>query len=240
MVDISREPRPPRRLIVADVMSAPAVTVTSDAPFKEIIDLLRSRRISAVPVVDTDGRSLGIVSEADLLLKEEATGEEPLDAGLRLRRRHALEQKAHALVARDVMSSPAITTTTETRLAAAARSMRTHGLKRLVVVGEEGTVVGVVSRRDILAVFARSDDDIHLDVVEGVLPRWLWVDPAKVTVAVTDGVVDLAGELELRSDTEALLELVQGLEGVVAVRSALGFRFDDRRHPATQHEPLRD
>jgi CBS domain-containing protein len=97
-----------------------------------------------------------------------------------------------------------------------------------VALDANNQLVGIVSRRDLLAGFSRSDDDIRADVVEGVIPRWLLVDPVHVRVQVHGGVVRLEGTVERRSDAEVLPHLVRGLDGVVDVDSALEYGLDDR------------
>jgi osmotically-inducible protein OsmY len=105
--------------------------------------------------------------------------------------------------------------------------MHGKGLKRLPVVDEGGVLIGIVSRRDLLKAYARTDEDIRRDVVEGVMIRCMFLDPSIVTVGVFDGVVTLTGEVERRSEVEILARLVGGLDGVVGVRSHLSFRYDD-------------
>jgi CBS domain-containing protein len=105
--------------------------------------------------------------------------------------------------------------------------MHAHDVKRLVVVGEDGTLLGIVSRRDLLGAFTRADEEIRLDIVEGVLPRWLGIDPKPVDVSVAGGIVLLRGGLPRRSDIEILVALVTGLDGVVEVDSQLRYDFDD-------------
>jgi CBS domain-containing protein len=120
--------------LVEDLMTTPVVTVGPATPFKEIVARLAEHRVSAVPVVDDDGWVLGVVSEADLLLKEEFP--EP-DKGIPLwwTKRHRLERtKAAAAVARDLMTLPVVAIAPEATVAEAARRMHTAGVKRLLVV----------------------------------------------------------------------------------------------------------
>ena len=216
----------PRRLVVGDVMSKPAITVSMDATFKEIAQTLEANGIGGMPVLDADGRIAGVVSEGDLLPKEGdrdgavAPWWQPVARGEELR-------KAHARIARELMSSPAITVTPQRRLAEAARLMERHHVKRLAVVDEYGDLVGVVTRRDVLRAFCRPDADIRHDVVEGVISGWLGLDPTSMHVQVSNGVVLLQGELERRSDVDVLTHLVEGLDGVVGVESQLRYLRDD-------------
>ncbi|MGA8014986.1 MAG: CBS domain-containing protein [Candidatus Dormiibacterota bacterium] len=224
----------PHRMTAGDVMSTELITAAPTTPIKQVAGLLVEHRISGVPVVNPEGGIVGIITEADLLLgKEAAIGDrfESLAAPVRERRVRA---KARAEVASEAMSSPAVTIEPETTLAAAARLMRKHGVKRLPVVDAQQRLVGILSRHDILSALARPDPEIHREVVDGVLPRWLGLRPDAVDVAVDEGVVTLSGGLERRSDADILTHLVEGLDGVVAVRSRLSFRWDDLRAQPTR------
>ena len=209
---------------VASVMTADVVTVSPGALYKEVIERLRERRVSAVPVVDSERRVIGVVSEADLLLKEERRGHEP---GGALVHPHGDAAKAEARNAAALMSAPAVTVRPEATLTEAARLMHSQHVKRLPVVDGEGRLVGIVSRADLLLVFLRSDDSIGREIREDLLLHTLVIDPATVRVAVDDGVVQLDGEVETRSLALILTRLVKAVEGVVAVESRLRWRVDD-------------
>jgi CBS domain-containing protein len=103
-----------------------------------------------------------------------------------------------------------------------------HRIKRVVVLDGDDQMVGIVSRRDLLAGFNRSDADIRADVIEGVIPRWLMIDPSGLEVEVHGGVVRIEGTVDLRSDADILAHLVRGLDGVVDVDSAVKYGLDDR------------
>jgi CBS-domain-containing membrane protein len=217
--------------------SRPVVAVETTG-FKEIAGLLAEYRISALPVVDDSGRLVGVVSEADLLLKEAFGVQDDrhlIESG-RTRREHA---KAGALLARDLMTSPAVTIGTEAPIAEAARLMHDRGVKRLPVVDEDGSVVGIVTRSDLLRVFLRPDAMIREDVVEGLIVKALWMDPNTIQVRVTGGVVDLSGQVDRKSDIRILTNLVGGLDGVVGVVEKLRFSYDDTRARNTDLAPLK-
>jgi CBS domain-containing protein len=189
-------------------------------------------------VVDADNRPIGVVSEADLLPKAEhlvPLPRQPWDRPRGGRDRARLE----AAVAADMMSSPVVTVTPQATIAMAAHRMREASVKRLVVVDEHGRVAGIVSRADLLRVFVRDDDEIRRDVVDGVILRWLWIDPVTVGVSVEDGVVTLTGTVERRSDAELLVELAGGVEGVSSISSTLEYEFDDRKTEPTSEARLR-
>jgi CBS domain-containing protein len=213
---------------VSSVMTARPVMAAETTSFKEIAGLLAEYRISALPVVDDAGRLVGVVSEADLLLKEAFGPAEHhrLVESSRTRRERA---KAGALLARDLMTSPAVTIGPGAPIAEAARVMHDKSVKRLPVVDEDGRVVGIVTRSDLLRIFLRPDALIREDVVEGLIVRTLWMDPKPIEVHVTSGVVELSGEVDRKSDIPVLTNMVGALDGVVGVVERLRYRYDDTR-----------
>lgn len=211
---------------VKDVMTRTVVVVRDSTPFKEVVRRMQEHRVSAVPVVDEFGRTLGVVSEADLILKEDAN----LDGDGRLfeGRRHRHERAKHAAeTAAALMTSPAITVGPDATLGEAVRLMTKHAIKRLPVAGPDGRVVGIVSRSDLLKVFLRTDGEISREIREDVVRRTLWIDPATIRVVVHDGVVTLEGQIERRSLIPVLLALTHAVEGVVGVDSRLSYMIDD-------------
>ncbi|MGW1911566.1 CBS domain-containing protein [Streptomyces sp. NPDC002076] len=200
---------------VSDVMTRAVVAVGRKAPFKDIVERMDQWRVSALPVLEGDGRVVGVVSEADLLLKEEFRNSDP-DRFTQLRRLSDLA-KAGAVCADEVMSTPAVTVHADATLAEAARIMALRHVKRLPVVNAEGVLEGVVSRGDLLKVFLRPDndlaDEIRRDVVDPLFPAP--VEP--VHVMVTEGVVTLTGRVQDGARIPLAARLTHGVEGVVGV-----------------------
>ncbi len=225
-----RAPSGWRRTTVSDVMTSGVLSVGPAAHFTEIAAVLFTGAVRAVPVLDGDGRLLGVVSEADLLVTVER--EEPADGRHRWRPRHTQRPgpvaKAGARTARELMSAPAVTVAPDTTLARAARTMRERGLSWLPVVDTDGRVAGVLGRSDLLSVFMRDDAAIRAEVVEGVLLQTMLIDPVRVAVGVEDGVVTLTGELDTHMDAELAVRFVERVEGVVDVVDRLSWRVDDR------------
>jgi CBS-domain-containing membrane protein len=216
------------RHTVESVMTAEVVTVRPATAFRELVRLLEQHRISALPVVDDTGRLVGIVSEADLLIKEgypHGTG----DVGtVQAVRHHRRLGKAAGTCAAEVMAAPVITVPTGTAVADAARLMVRLGVKRLPVVDTTGALVGIVTRADLLKVFLRPDPAIRWEVEHDLVRGKLGIPAGEVQVEVRGGVVALRGELERRSQLAALVRQVQAVEGVVAVDAQLGWRVDDQ------------
>lgn len=215
------------RSLVKDLMTTPVVTVEPTTPFKEIVARLAEHRLSAMPVVDDVGRVLGVVSEADLLLKEEFPQPDQ-DIPLFWTRRRRLErEKATATVARDLMTVAVVSIAPEATAPEAARRMHTAGVKRLPVVDRGGRLVGIVSRGDLLKVFDRSDAAIRREIIEDVIVGEFMMAPNRFFLHVTDGVVVLQGRVERRSLVPYLVRSVQGVEGVVRVENRLTSDVED-------------
>ncbi|MFJ8593467.1 CBS domain-containing protein [Streptomyces sp. NPDC093598] len=198
---------------VRDLMSDAVVRVQGGTPFKEIAHLLQEYDITAVPVVDDQERPRGVVSEADLLHKMGGGPEDGADEVDGLLR----PAKARATDAAGLMTSPALCAREDWSVVDAARVMARHGVKRLLVVDDEGRLIGVVSRSDLLRVFLRSDQAIRREIVEEVLVKALGEAPSAVQVDVTNGHVVLSGLLSSRTEAPVLEEMCRDVDGVVAV-----------------------
>ena len=211
---------------VENVMTRDVVCVNKDTGYKDMVKLLAARRVSAMPVVDDGRHVLGVVSEADLLLKQE----KPARPGIRLlstRRRRRERAKAMATVAAALMSQPAITISTQATLTEAARRLHAAGVKRLPVVDAVGRLVGIISRVDLLKMFLRSDEALHREIVEDIILGDLLMGPNRFDVHVEDGVVVLQGRCERRSLIPTVVRAVADVEGVVRVENRLGYDVDD-------------
>lgn len=215
-------------LSVRDVMSTGVVTVAPDLGYKQIVDLLVEFGVSAVPVVDGERHVLGVVSEADLLHKVEFNGADVHARLFERRRRRLAKEKAGGETAEALMTAPAVTVGASATLTEAAQLMEHRNVKRLPVVDDDGFLVGIVSRRDLLRRYLRADDTIRDDVIESVLRGIMWIDPIEVDVTVADGHVTLAGKIDRRSSAQIAVRLIRRLDGVVGVTDDdLAWGFDD-------------
>ncbi|MYQ43606.1 CBS domain-containing protein [Streptomyces sp. SID4985] len=196
-------------------MTRAVVAVGSGTLFRDMVERLEQWKVGALPVLEGDGRVIGVVSEADLLPKEEFRDGEP-DRLTQLRRMADLA-KAGAVTAGELMSTPAVTVHADATLPEAARIMAVKGVKRLPVIDAQGALVGVVSRGDLLKVFLRSDaelaDEIRRSVVDVLFPAP--VEPVHVMVA--DGVATLTGCVRDAERIELAARMTRGVEGVVGV-----------------------
>ncbi|MEU0022212.1 CBS domain-containing protein [Streptomyces rochei] len=206
--------------IVGEVMTRDVVHTRRTTPFKEVVRLLDHHRISGLPVVDADDKVLGVLSGSDLV-RNQAHRDGPAPPP--------------SVTAGDVMSSPAITVHPEQTVPDAARLMERRGVERLPVVDEADRLIGIATRRDLLRVFLRADDDIRRQVTEEIVVTAMGLPSDAVRVAVRDGVVTLDGRVEARSQVPELVHAVWRLDGVVGVVNGLGFRIDDRESPTPSH-----
>jgi CBS domain-containing protein len=220
---------------VTDVMTSDVITVRPDASLKEVAAVLAEHRISGVPVVDEDGKVLGVVSEADILFKERGPSERKGKFAAFTDPTHGTggELKLEARTAVDAMTAPARTIAPWRSVSSAAAQMLDEGVNRLPVV-ENSCLVGIVTRADLVRAFARPDAEIGREIREEVLERGLLLEtPGSVTVAVDEGKVTLGGTMRMRTDAELARTLVAKVPGVVEVDSSIGWREDNRKRRST-------
>lgn len=215
-----------------DVMQTKVITATPDTTVRNIAKRLLASRISAVPVVDDDGRLVGIVSEGDLMRRPESGTERRPSWWLSLLA--STEETALAYVmahgghARDVMTRELITVNEDTSLEEIAETLEKHRIKRVPVL-RDGRLVGIVSRADLLhglvarqgtAVPSADDRTIRASVETafqkaGVRPRFL-------NVVVSGGIVHLWGVVETDAEKQAARVAAESVPGVKGVRDELG------------------
>lgn len=212
---------------IRELMTADVVTIGPDASLKEAARRMLEAGVSGLPVVDADGRLIGIITEADFVSAE---------ADRRQGRRRRLlaflvredEMPAKERRVGDVMTEEVAVISPEADHADAARLMEKERVKRLPVV-EDDRIVGIVSRTDILRAFVRPDEDIVEEIREQVMRHVLWIDPNRVEIECVDGNVVLTGRLETRSDANLLVELTRRLDGVVSVKDRLTWEVDNTK-----------
>jgi CBS domain-containing protein len=206
---------------VKDVMTTQVVGVGTAASFKEMVVMMRKSRVSALPVIDGEGRVIGVVSEADMLNKQADLDTEPgmLSSLLRFTER----EKAAGVTAAELMTTPPVTIGPGAPVAEAARLMRDRRVKRLPVINDTGLLIGIISRADVLRVFARPDADIRREAGEEVIAETFLADSPSVAVTVHDGIVTLAGRTDTGQLARALVMAIRQIDGVVAVRDQLSY-----------------
>jgi CBS domain-containing protein len=215
--------------LVKDVMTTHVIAVRKNATFKDMAARLREHRVSAFPVLDDDNKVIGIVSEADLLTKE-ALDSGGKGAGFL---HHREQAKAAGLTAADLMTTPPVTIGPKDFVTHAARLMYSRRVKRLPVIDEDGCLVGIVSRADVLSVYSRPDSDIRHDIIEHVILDALLTDPSRFTITVKEGIVTVEGMPETASVGHDMIEEIRHVEGVVAVRDRLSYPRAQRAVPVS-------
>ena len=182
-------------MLVRDVMTSPAVTLPSDTPLKRGLVMLDKHAVTMMPVTNASGQIVGVLSEADVLRNSDPPQAPrqpvPTTAG-------GADQESR-LIAR-LMNRHPVTVLDTADLATAAQLMSDAAVKSLPVVDEDDRVLGVISRRDLVHVLARTDDDIERDLVD--LLRRIGTD---WTVDVRNGAVTVGGPI--RPAERAVAEL---------------------------------
>lgn len=219
-------------MLVRDVMVAPVITVEPSASVQEVAKLLLEKRISAVPVLDGDGKLVGIVSEGDLLHRVEAGTERHRSWWLQAlieRDRLADEYvKSHGRKVSDVMTRNVITASPETPLHEVASLMEKNAVRRLPIL-ENGQLVGIVSRANLLQAVASarqihdvtpSDTEIR-DRILASLKKEKWAHTGLLNVTVSNGVVDIWGLAESEAERKAIRVAAESTPGVDVVHDNL-------------------
>ena len=206
--------------IVADVMTRDVVSVRLDTPMRDVVNALGDHGVSGVPVLDMRRHVVGVVTEADLMVEQAAVGG-VVGPAMRHRLQRQAVTGAMARTAAELMTSPAVTLEPGARLTAAAATMARRGVKRLPVVDDDQQLIGIISRRDVLSVYRRSDAELAEDIRSEVLRMTIRTTSDQVRAEVVDGVVTLRGTVPHRMLIAIVIALTEAIEGVVDVRNEL-------------------
>lgn len=204
---------------VADLMTTDVMTAAPGDALKDVARALAGKGVSGLPVVDSTGHVLGVLSEADILAKE-------VDGTLRTSALHRflegppVDDRFDAMTVGEAMTSPPITITANRPVTEAASMMLTEGINRLPVVDDAGRLVGLVTRADLVRAFARDDAAIEAELIQ-VIREDLWLDPRSVEITVENGVVELSGELQSEDEARIVALFARRIPGVVEVSSTL-------------------
>ena len=218
-----------------DVMTSPVITVKATTTVKEVARLFLERRISAAPVLDDQGKLVGIVSEGDLVHRSEISTERRRpwwlvlmagDEGL------AAEYiRAHATRVDDLMSRNVITAAPDTPLHEIAEMLEKYGIKRLPIV-RDGQLVGIVSRANLVQAIATSGSKLDVPLSDATIREKLlthlnkqsWAHTAVLNATVNGGVVDLWGFVESDTERKAIRVAAEATAGVRAVNDHMTAR----------------
>ena len=218
-----------------DVMTTRVVTVGPETTVREIAGVLHEKGVSAVPVVDDDGGLLGIVSEGDLIRRQEI-GTERKRGSWWLRMLGGTESlaidytKSHGMHARDVMTRDVITVSESASLVDIAEKLETRRIKRVPVL-RDGALAGIVSRANLVQALASrpeqapeqtsGDDETIREKVTGILDSEPWTS-TWTTVIVSNGIVDLYGKVSTQAERDASRIAAENVPGVAAVNDHRG------------------
>jgi CBS domain-containing protein len=218
-------------LTAADVMTRDVVSVGPDTPVRAIAELLYTRRISGVPVLE-DGQLIGVVSEGDLIGHAAAIGEQRRSWWLGALMNDSVSArdyaKTHGRTAPDVMTSAVITIDETATFAEIARILERHRIKRVPVL-REGKLVGIVSRGNLLEGLANPeverpttvDDHTIRERLIAELRRQPWAHLSPDAIAVENGIVRLSGIVQTEDERRALRIAAENISGVKAVEDHL-------------------
>ena len=181
-------------------------------------------------MTDTQGALLGVVSEADFLVEVQGGASVRRSPIARLFGRSgdagALGDRHFASTAGELMTSPVITIGPAELIADAAGVMTRERINRLPVV-EDGRLVGIVTRADLVRSYVRTDEQLAASIREEVLLQTLWLDPTQFEVTVTDGIATIRGGVDRRSSAEMIARTAVLVPGVRDVKSEVHWTIDD-------------
>jgi CBS domain-containing protein len=228
------DPKQEALMLAQDVMTTGIATVPPDTALAAAIEIMLTRHVSGLPVVDGDGRLVGVLTEGDLLRRAE-TGTEPtrprwLDFIMGPARLAEDYVRTHSRRVADLMTHDVVTVSPETTLADVVALMESHRIKRLPVL-HGGTLVGIVTRTDLLRALAdalkRASQPQHAtdrqirDAIVAEFTRQRWAPVDRITVHVDEGHVVLEGIIFDNVDRAALTVAAQNVAGVKSVRDDL-------------------
>lgn len=211
-----------------DVMAFPVITIRPNASIEEVARTFVQRRISGAPVVDGDGKLVGVISEADLMYRSEIGTERPHPywylayAG---KEQLAAEYvKARARKAEDVMTRKVITASPDSSLNDIAALLENNSIKRVPIL-EYGALVGIVTRANLIQALASALAHLDITSSDTVLRTTLlqhlseqrWADASRLSVIVHDGLVELWGAVNSDAEKQAIRVAAESIKGVQAV-----------------------
>ena len=204
---------------VSDAMTLDPVTTTPETALKEAAGELVRYRVSGLPVVDSAGHVVGVLSETDVIAKE--VDQVPRGSALeRFLEGQPIDDRFYAQTVAEAMTAPALTIEPDRPLAQAASLMLAEGINRLPVVDGNGRLAGLITRADLVRAFARDDATVRLELVQ-LIREDLWIDPSELEIEVVHGRVTIAGDVENEADARVIRTFARRVPGVVEVVSLL-------------------
>jgi CBS domain-containing protein len=217
-----------RTMQAKDIMTTNVVSIGPAVGIRHAVAVMMQNNVSGLPVIDDEGRVCGMLTEGDLLLRREIRPQANQVRASCVLSELDLERyiSSHGWSVRDVMSPDVIVACPDSEVSDIAESLQAHRIKRVPIV-EDGRLVGIVSRRDILGMIVdapatalpREDGAIRL-ALRTRLRSDLGLTPQTVQVSVTNGEIALSGQVESELKRKAVRALVEGL-GLGAYRDQL-------------------
>lgn len=216
-----------------DVMVSPVITVPETCTVRDLARLLLDHRISGVPVVGSNGKIVGMVSEADLMHRVETGTERPSSWWLALisgERTLAAEYvQSHASKVKDVMATEVQSAHPDTPLVKIAEIFEENHIKRVPIVNDAGELVGIVSRSNVIQALAAARPQLEVNLPDTLIRERLiaelkkqpWSHVHKLNATVTNGTVDLWGFADSEKERQAIRVAAESIPGVVAVNDHL-------------------
>lgn len=220
-------------MLARDVMISPVITVSNNATVRDVARTLLAKRISAVPVVDGNGRIVGIVTESDLMHRVEAGTERRYSWWLEaFESESALAAdyvKSHAVKISDIMTRKVVTAGPETPLHEIAALLEKHHIKRVPIVSAHGDLVGIVSRANLLQAIATARPRLEVHLPDAAIRQKIldhvrkqnWSHAHNLNVTVANGIVDLWGLIESEEERKALRVAAENVPDVAVVNDHL-------------------
>ena len=216
---------------IKDVMTEDVLTVTTGATLKETAQLLADLGISGMPVVGDEDELVGVISEADILYKERGPERRHGGSFAWLFFPDLLDtNKLDARTAGDAMSKPAVTIGPNRPVNEAAGVMLDEAVNRLPVVDDDGKLIGIVTRADLVRAFTRTDGEIEDEIRKELVSRTFWLEPTEVEIRVERGEVTIEGQVDTKADADLLPELIREVPGVVSVDAKLTWKVPVHSH----------
>lgn len=218
-------PNPGRSRAVRELMTTDVVTARAATPLIRVIDDMVRHGVSGLPVIDDRRHVVGIITEADVIARRgfSPIPHEPssmLD-DLTRAQRNIWRRKVDGCTVGDVMSAPADVVTADTPLSVATARMVTMSHRRLPVVDDDGRLVGVISRRDVLRLLHADDDETAVAVRRALADASRCPPDHDVTTSTANGAVTLHGSARDRADIARIVAVLRDVPGVLEVHDAL-------------------
>ena len=208
-------------MFVGDCMNAPAITITPETPLQDALNLMHEHRFRRLPVVDEEGRLVGIVSERDLLYASPPPA--TLLRGLSLN--HLLAESQ----TKQIMTREVIATTPDTFVEDAARLIVENRVGGLPVVDEDGRVAGVITETDIFRAFIElyraGHGGLYL-VLKAPDRTGLMAELSKAVLGLEGEIVSLSSSTDEATGDYRLVIKGQGIDAdrVIELVQSLGYR----------------